>query len=116
MKKQFALVVGFLFSTTFFFAQQVDVTISTSNVDPIIKPGEYTLVKWSVKSRNNVAVPENKIKFFLSKDKQFTKDDIFLGSSLVPELTEGIEGKINYTWVRIPSDTNLGNHTVFFSC
>ncbi|WP_025666316.1 CARDB domain-containing protein [Aquimarina megaterium] len=114
MKKQFALVVGFLFSTTFFFAQQVDVTISTSNVDPIIKPGEYTLLKWSVKSRNNMAVPENKIKFFLSKDKQFTKDDIFLGSSLVPELTEGIEGKINYTWVRIPSDTNLGNHTVFF--
>ncbi|WP_108808524.1 CARDB domain-containing protein [Aquimarina spinulae] len=114
MKKQFILVVGLLFSTTFFFAQEVDITISTSNVDPIIKPGEYTLLNWSVKSRNNMAVSENKIKFFLSEDKQFTKDDLFLGSSLVPELVGGIEGEINYTWVRIPSDVNIGNHTVFF--
>ncbi len=114
MKKQFTLLLTLLLSAPFLFAQDVDVTISTSNVDPIITAGQYTLLSWSVKSRNNTAAPESKIKFYLSQDDELTRDDLFLGGSVLPKLEEGKEGPVQYLWVQVPSDATAGNYKIFF--
>lgn len=114
MKKQFILVVTLLLSTPLLFAQDVDVTISTATVDRVIKTGEYTLLSWSVKTRNNTVAPENKIKFFLSQDSELSRDDLFLEGAVVPKLEEGKEGKVHYIWVQIPSDIAAGNYNILF--
>ncbi len=114
MKNQFTLLLTLLLSTSSIFAQDVDVTVSTSNVNPIIKAGEYTLLSWSVKSRNNTATEENKIKFYLSQDSVLNDEDLFLGGSVAPELIEGSESQIHYTWIQIPSNVTTGNYNVLF--
>ncbi len=114
MKTQFILFITMMMSSPHLFAQNVDVTIATSNVASVIEAGEYVLLSWSAKSRDNTTVPENKIKFFLSQDDQLSRDDLYLGGALVPKLEEGKEGQLNYKWVRIPSNIS-GDYKLLFS-
>ncbi|MEW7277436.1 CARDB domain-containing protein [Aquimarina sp. 2201CG1-2-11] len=114
MKKQFILMAFIVMSSPFLFAQDIDVTISTSQVSSVVQAREYALLSWSVKSRNNTAAPESKIKFYLSKDSESSRDDLFLGTAAVPELVEGNEGPVQYLWVQIPSDVSAGNYYILF--